>query len=208
MVGQWEGFNSQSLVNILGSRFFLSILIVYLLMAALYESWIYPFVIMFSVPLAVVGGFLGLQAARLGTLFTTNQPVVQLDVLTFLGFVILVGIVVNNAILLVDQALQNMRIHNMPRHDAIREAVRVRVRPVFMTSLTTFFGQLPLALFAGSGSELYRGLASVMLGGLIVATIGTLILVPLVLGLVVDLREGVARVVRGVGRTEPAARDR
>jgi len=208
MVGEWKGFSLESLANVLGSRFFLSVLIVYLLLAALYESWLYPAVIMFSLPPAILGGFLGLSVARWATLMTTNQPVQQLDVLTFLGFVILVGIVVNNAILLVNQSLLNMREHGMESHLAIREAVRVRVRPVLMTSLTTFFGQLPLALFPGAGSELYRGLASVMLGGLTVATIGTLVLVPAVLSVVTDLRSRVARVVRGTAAVAPAPRDR
>lgn len=202
MVGQWAGWSVKSLVNLLGSRFFLSIIIVYLLMAALYESWVYPFVIMFSVPLAVLGGFLGLSVAHWGTLLTSSQPVQQLDVLTFLGFVILVGIVVNNAILLVDQALQNMRDHGMPPREAIRESVRIRTRPVFMTSLTTVFGQLPLALFPGAGSELYRGLAAVMLGGLLVATLGTLILVPTALGVLVDFR---AALRRALGRSSTSA---
>ncbi len=199
MIGEWKGFSLESLTNLLGSRFFLSILIVYLLMAALFENWIYPFVIMFSVPLAIFGGFLGLSIARAGTLMSTNQPIQQLDVLTFLGFVILVGVVVNNAILLVYQSLHNMREAGMEGRMAIREAVRVRVRPVFMTGLTTFFGQLPLALFPGSGSELYRGLAAVTLGGLLIATLGTLVLVPSVLGLVVDLRARLS------GRTESAS---
>jgi HAE1 family hydrophobic/amphiphilic exporter-1 len=189
MVGEWQGFTLASLVNIASSRFFLSVLIVYLLLAALYESWLYPAVIMFSVPLAIFGGFVGLWVAHRATLMSTLQPVQQLDVLTFLGFVILVGIVVNNAILLVSQSLIFVREHGMASHDAIRESVRVRFRPVFMTSLTTFFGQLPLALMPGAGSELYRGLAAVMLGGLLIATIGTLFLVPLVLGLIFDLRE-------------------
>ena len=102
-----------------------------------------------------------------------------------------------------------MRTHGMHRREAIREAVRVRVRPVFMTSLTTFFGQLPLALFAGSGSELYRGLAAVMLGGLIVGrAIGTLVLVPLVLGLVVDVRERISQAVGGARVAVPTPHDR
>jgi len=193
MVGTWTGFNVESVLNIVSSRFFLSVLIVYLLMAALFESWLYPFIIMFSVPLAVFGGFLGLRLANIGTLMTTDQPIQQLDVLTFLGFVILVGVVVNNAILLVHQSLHNMREAGMPSNKAIREAVRVRVRPVFMTSLTTIFGQLPLALVPGAGSELYRGLAAVMLGGLLIATLGTLILVPAVMGLLMDARAAFAR---------------
>ncbi len=189
MIGRWEGWTLQSAINLLSGRFFLSVLITYLLLCALYESWLYPFVIMFSVPLAVFGGFLGLAVCHWGTLLTTDQPVQQLDVLTFLGFVILVGVVVNNAILLVDQSLQNLRLHGMSLREAICEAVRSRVRPVLMTSLTTFFGQLPLALFPGAGSELYRGLASVMLGGLLISTVGTLVIVPMALSLVAGVRE-------------------
>ena len=203
MVGEWRGFSLATLLNIIASRFFLSVLVVYLLMAALYESWVYPLVIMFSVPLALFGGFLGLFLCHWGTMLTTAQPIQQLDVLTFLGFVILVGVVVNNAILLVSQALINMHDYGMESVTAISESVRTRVRPVFMTSLTTFFGQLPLALFAGAGSELYRGLAAVMLGGLLIATIGTLVLVPAVLGVVTDIR---ARLVqKPAGTTATAA---
>lgn len=208
MVGEWQGLTLKTLANIAGSRFFLSVIIVYLLMAALYESWIYPFVIMFSVPLAVFGGFLGLSIAHWGTLLSSEQPVQQLDVLTFLGFVILVGIVVNNAILLVDQSLQNLRLHGLRPVAAVREAARVRVRPVLMTSLTTIFGQIPLALFPGAGSELYRGLAAVMVGGLLIATVGTLILVPSVLGLVLDLRERIVRAFGGAAAPVPEPHDR
>jgi HAE1 family hydrophobic/amphiphilic exporter-1 len=193
MIGEWQGFTLRTLVNIVSSRFFLSILIVYLLMAALYESWVYPFVIMFSVPLAIFGGFVGLTFAYWGTLLTTYQPIQQLDVVTFLGFVILVGIVVNNAILLVDQALRNLREHGLAPQAAIREAVKARVRPILMTSLTTIAGQMPLALFPGAGSELYRGLAAVMVGGLLVSALGTLVLVPSVLGLVFDTQQWFAR---------------
>lgn len=203
MVGEWVGFTWQTLINIVSSRFFLSVLICYLLMCALYESWIYPLVIIFSVPLALFGGFLGLTLCHWGTLLTTDQPVQQLDVVTFLGFVILVGIVVNNAILLVDQALQNIRLHGKPTGPAIMAAIAARVRPILMTSLTTIAGQLPLVLWPGAGSELYRGLASVMVGGLLVSTLGTLVLVPAVLSVVLDMQ---ARFRRPVAAPSPVAR--
>lgn len=188
MVGEWKGFTLASVINIVGSRFFLSVLICFLLLVALYESWVYPFVIMFSVPLALFGGFLGLWFCHLGTLLTSNQAVQQLDVLTFLGFIILVGTVVKNAILLVDQSLQNMRLHGLELHTAVREAVRARVRPVLMTSFTTIFGQIPLAVIPGAGSELYRGLAAVCVGGMLISTFGTLVLVPAVLSTVLEIR--------------------
>lgn len=183
MIGEWKGWTPATLISLLSGRFGLSVLICYLLLVALYESWLYPFVIMFSVPLAVFGGFLGLYLCQLGTLLSTNQPVQQLDVLTFLGFVILVGTVVKNAILLVDQSLQNFRDHGMSVDAAIREATRARTRPVLMTSLTTFFGLLPLAVIPGAGSELYRGLAAVCAGGMLVSTLGTLVLIPAVMTL-------------------------
>lgn len=193
MVGRWQGMSWATLLNIVSSRFFLSVLICYLLMCALYESWVYPFVILFSVPLALFGGFLGLTLCHWGTLLTTDQPVQQFDVVTFLGFVILVGVVVNNAILLVDQALQNMRLHGKNANAAIMASVASRVRPILMTSLTTIAGQLPLAIWPGAGSELYRGLAAVMVGGMLVATLGTLVLVPAVLSVVFDIQERVRR---------------
>ncbi len=191
LVGKWEGLTTTSLINVGSSRFMLSVLIVYLLMCALYESWLYPFVIMFSLPLAIFGGFLGLWLCHKGTLLTTDQPVQQLDVLTFLGFVMLVGLVVKNAILLVEQSLVYLREQHMPIRQAVQEAVRVRVRPVFMTSLTSIVGLLPLALMPGAGSELYRGLAAVILGGMFISTLGTLVLVPIVLTSVIELRESV-----------------
>jgi HAE1 family hydrophobic/amphiphilic exporter-1 len=152
------------------------------------------------VPLAIFGGFLGLSLCHWGTLLTTHQPVQQLDVLTFLGFVMLVGLVVKNAILLVEQSLVYIREEHRPTNEAIREAVRVRVRPVFMTSLTSIVGLLPLAILPGAGSELYRGLASVILGGMFVSTLGTLVLVPAVLSFAIEVRDWVM----GASQAEPA----
>ena len=166
----------------------LALLITYLLMAALFESWLYPFVIILSVPLGAVGGVAGLQLL--------NQFVLQpLDVLTMLGFVILIGTVVNNPILIVHQSLNLMREKNLPPNEAIIESVRTRVRPIFMTTLTTVLGLLPLVLFPGAGSELYRGLGSVVLGGLLVSTIFTLALVPTLFSLMLDARAVAVRLV-------------
>ena len=171
-------------------NFLLAIVITYLLMASLFESFLYPLVIMFSVPLAAAGGFLGLW------LLNAWIAPQALDVLTMLGFVFLVGIVVNNAILIVHQSLNYMRHERMAPREAIHEAVRNRVRPIFMSVSTSVFGMLPLVLFPGAGSELYRGLGSVVIGGLVVSTLFTLLLVPTLLSLVLDARGAIARRLR------------
>ena len=158
--------------NALEWNFVLALIITFLLMAALFENFFYPLVIMFSVPLAAAGGFLGLWLVNA---FLSNQP---LDILTMLGFVILVGIVVNNAILIVHQSLNFIRKDKMDFHAAIIEAVRVRIRPIYMSTATSIFGMLPLVFLPGAGSELYRGLGSVVIGGLALSTIFTLFLVP------------------------------
>jgi HAE1 family hydrophobic/amphiphilic exporter-1 len=175
---------------------FLALLITYLLMAALFESWLYPLVIIFSVPLGAVGGLLGLQVLNLWVL----QP---LDVLTMLGFVILIGTVVNNPILIVHQSLNHMREDQASPRDAILMSVRSRVRPIFMTTMTTVLGLLPLVLFPGSGSELYRGLGSVILGGLLVSTLVTLVLVPTLFSLAIDLKSMVVRALRRLRPSRP-----
>ena len=156
-------------------------LITYLLMAALFESWLYPAVIIASVPLGSVGGLLGLAFLNLcGAPFGIYQP---LDVLTMLGFVVLIGAVVNNPILIVERALQFVSEGIADPTEAILEGVRSRIRPIFMTTFTTVLGLLPLIVFPGAGSELYRGLGAVLLGGMLVSTFVTLVQVPILLGL-------------------------
>jgi HAE1 family hydrophobic/amphiphilic exporter-1 len=156
-------------------------LITYLLMAALFESWFYPAIIIAAVPLGSVGGLVGLALLNtVGQPFGIFQP---LDVLTMLGFVILIGTVVNNPILIVDRTLQLVRGGDISASEAILEAVAGRIRPIFMTTMTTLLGLLPLVLIPGAGSELYRGLGAVLLGGLLVSTVVTLVLVPVLLGL-------------------------
>ncbi len=180
-------------------------LITYLLMCALFESYFYPLIIMTSVALGMVGGFAGL--ALLNVWFP--QP---MDTLTMLGFVILIGVVVNNAILIVHQALQNMK-GGMDHQAAILDSTRTRLRPIFMSTITTVLGMLPLVVpmpswnasgklvfIPGAGSELYRGLGSVVLGGLIVSTVFTLVLIPLSFSLALDARTFLARL---FGRSAP-----
>jgi HAE1 family hydrophobic/amphiphilic exporter-1 len=198
LMGRWTGWNWESLKSVGLGRFFLALLITYLLMAALFESFLYPFVILFSVPLATVGGFVGLRFVQY------LDPTQQLDTLTMLGFIILIGVVVNNAILLVHQALNFMRgvgegeqaaCQPMPPREAIRQSVKTRIRPIFMTTATSVFGMLPLVLAPGAGSELYRGLGAVVVGGLVCSTLFTLVVVPLLLSLVMDGKDLFKRLV-------------
>ncbi len=229
MLGQWTGWNAASLLSVGTSRLFIALLVTYLLMAALFESFLYPLVIMFSVPLAAVGGFMGLGFVHNGwgiekwwpwmyqQLYSGGKGIIrpdqQLDTLTMLGFIILIGVVVNNAILLVHQALNFMRGigegegdatfgKKMPPREAIRESVRTRIRPIMMTTATSVAGMLPLVLMPGSGSELYRGLGSVVVGGLVVSTLFTLIVVPLLFSLVLDIRLGIHRMLGHEGDAE------
>jgi hydrophobic/amphiphilic exporter-1 (mainly G- bacteria), HAE1 family len=164
----------------------LAFLITYLLMVALYESWVYPFVIILTVPLGAVGGFVGLQLLNLYLMLLGEMPQ-KLDVITMLGFIILIGTVVNNPILIVDQALQSMRDLGWTPRNAVLHAAKTRIRPIFMTTLTTLLGLAPLVLFPGAGSELYRGLGSVLFGGLLVSTVLTLVFVPTLFTLWTDL---------------------
>ena len=180
----------------LGLNFVVVVVLTYLLLAALFQSFLYPLVILVTVPLATFGGVLGL---RLVQMFDSVQ---QLDILTMLGFVILVGTVINNSILIVYQGLQGVR-EGSPIQDAVREAVRVRVRPILMSTMTSSLGMLPLVVMPGAGSELYRGLGAVVVGGLVVSTGITLFLTPLVFTFALEAREAVARRL-GWATEEPA----
>ena len=162
-------------IGMLSLNFVLALVIIYLLMAALFGNFLYPIVIMFTVPLATAGGFIGLA---LTDAFIEPQP---LDVLTMLGFIILTGIVVNNAILIVHQSLNLIRDEGYEHKAAVVEATRTRIRPIYMSSLTSVFGMLPLVLIPGPGSEFYRGLGAVMTGGLALSTVFTIFVTPALL---------------------------
>jgi HAE1 family hydrophobic/amphiphilic exporter-1 len=187
--------------GLLTARFVWALAVVYLLMCALFESFLYPLVIMFTVPLAVVGGFAALAWVHAVSAADPTIAPQNLDVLTILGFVILVGIVVNNSILIVHQSLNFMqrnpihdeRVDVREAHAAIATATTSRIRPIFMGTLTSVGGMLPLVLFPGAGSEMYRGLGSVVVGGLLVSTFFTLLLTPLLFSLVIDMQVGVKR---------------
>ncbi|MCZ6765384.1 MAG: efflux RND transporter permease subunit [bacterium] len=173
--------------EVLKTNFFVVILLTYLLLAALFQSFMYPLVIMLTVPLATFGGVMGLRVVQL---FDSSQ---QLDILTMLGFVILVGTVINNSILIVYHALTLMREQGMDSRAAVKESVRVRVRPIFMSTMTSTLGMLPLVVLPGAGSELYRGLGSVVLGGLVFSTVFTLFLTPLVFSYAIELQARVRK---------------
>jgi hydrophobic/amphiphilic exporter-1 (mainly G- bacteria), HAE1 family len=136
------------------------------------------------VPFALVGGFAGLWILHV----TTGA---LLDVLTMLGFVILIGTIVNNPILIVHQALNYLR-EGMDRRRAIALSTQTRVRPIFMSVITSVAGMAPLVVFGGAGSELYRGLGAVVVGGLLVSTVFTLVLTPALMSLMLDAQAAVS----------------
>ncbi|MCG8378035.1 MAG: efflux RND transporter permease subunit [Proteobacteria bacterium] len=158
-----------ALENMAGS-FMLAITILYLLMSAMFRSFKDSLLVMLAIPLATFGGVLALHIINKFTF----QP---MDLLTMIGFIILLGLVVNNAILLVHQARSAERQGKM-RREAVEEAVLLRLRPIMMSTLTSIFGMLPLLLIPGAGTELYRGLAGVIVGGMMVSAFFTLILLP------------------------------
>ena len=154
----------------MSENFLVALLVLFLLMSALFRSMKDSLLVALALPLATVGG---VAALRLMNLFTF-QP---LDLLTMIGFIILLGLVVNNAILLVHQTREAER-DGASRRSAVSLALRLRMRPIFMSTLTSLFGMLPLALVPGTGSAIYRGLAIVIVGGMAVSTVFTLILLP------------------------------
>jgi len=157
-------------IKTLGGNFLLAFFLLFMIMAALFKSLKDSFLVIISIPLATVGGVAALKILNQ----ISFQP---MDLLGMIGFVILLGLVVNNAILLVVQARASERA-GKTRTEAVREALRLRLRPIFMSTLTSIFGMLPLLLFPGEGSIIYRGMAAVIVGGMSVSTIFTLIMLP------------------------------
>ncbi|MEJ2203753.1 MAG: efflux RND transporter permease subunit [Gemmatimonadota bacterium] len=178
----------------LAFAFGLALILVYMILAAQFESFVHPFTILISVPLALVGAVLALMASGQG-----------LNTMSLIGIVILVGIVVNDAIVKVDFIVQAQR-RGLPLREAILEAGRVRLRPIVMTTVTTVLGLFPMALGIGRGSDLRAPLAIAVIGGLIVATGLTLIVVPVVYQTVERTRERLrARI--GLAEALPAEGD-
>ena len=165
MENQTEGFGS------LGIALLAAIILVYLVMVALYDSFVYPFVVLFSIPLALIGVMV--------ILALTNN---SLNIFTMLGMIMLIGLVAKNAIMIVD--FTNMRkAAGASTHDALIQANHARLRPILMTTIAMIFGMLPIALAKGAGAEMNNGLAWVIIGGLTSSLFLTLIIVPVVYSL-------------------------
>ena len=162
-------------VRNMSENFIVAIGLLFMLMAALFRSLRDSLLVMLCLPLATVGGVIAIRVLNLFTF----QP---LDLLTMIGFIILMGLVVNNAILLVHQT--RIAEHNgLNRRDAVEQALKIRLRPIFMSTLTSLFGMFPLLLMPGAGSVIYRGLATVIVGGMSVSLVFTLVLLPSLLRL-------------------------
>ncbi len=157
-------------VKNLSANFFLAIVILFLIMAALFKSVRDAGLVIVTLPMAAVGGVLAIRAFDL----VKTTP---LDLLGMIGFIILLGLVVNNAILLMAQTRAS-EAEGKSRTEAVREALALRIRPIFMSTSTTLMGMLPLVLAPGAGSLIYRGLATVIVGGMAVSTLFTLVLLP------------------------------
>jgi len=165
---------TEALTN-MSQSFILALAILYLLMSALFQSFKDSLLVVLTIPLATVGG--------IGLLQLTNLVIFQpLDLLTMIGFVILLGLVVNNAILLVYQTRIG-ETAGLSRQQAVEQAVRLRLRPILMSTLTSICGMLPLLLIPGAGAELYRGIAAVIVGGMSISTLFTLLFLPSLLQL-------------------------
>lgn len=146
--------------------FIVGVLFMYLIMVAQFQSLLSPFIILFTIPLAFTGGFLGLWVS--GS---------EISVIAMIGFVMLSGIIVNNGIVLVDY-INQLREQGMNKLDAIVEAGQTRLRPILMTAITTILGLVPMVVSGDSGSDMVRPMAIVTIGGLIYGTLLTLFVVP------------------------------
>ncbi|MCC8361521.1 efflux RND transporter permease subunit [Lysobacter sp. A6] len=170
-VGMHIGGQGEELTRSVKSLMFafgLAVFLVYLVMASQFESLLHPFVILFTIPLALVGAVLAL--------LITNSAI---SVVVFIGLILLVGLVVKNAIILIDKVNQ-LREEGVPKHEALIQGARSRLRPIAMTTLCTLFGFLPLALAFGEGAEVRSPMAITVIGGLMVSTMLTLVVIPVV----------------------------
>lgn len=166
-------------------NYLVAIILCYLVLVAIFKHWGWPLVILTAVPLGIAGGIAGLVLLNLVggwlPLIGLNAISQPFDMITMLGFLILLGVVVNNPILIVDRTLNNLRQGITDPVEAVREAVSTRIRPIMMSMITTLFGLAPLVFIPGEGTELYRGVGVVVLSGLLFATLVTLTFLPALL---------------------------
>jgi multidrug efflux pump subunit AcrB len=163
-------------------NFAIALLLCYLLLVAIFRHWGRPLFVLATVPLGVAGGIIGLAVLNL----FVSQP---FDMITLLGFLVLLGTVVNNPILIVDETVQRIAEGAASVEDAVAGAVQSRLRPIMMSTLTTLFGLAPLVLIPGAGTELYRGLGAIVLFGLAFSAVVTLCFLPALLVTVLGRRE-------------------
>lgn len=185
---KWGGDseNLQDASSQLGAALAISIFLIYALLASQFENFVFPVIIIGSIPLALIGVVIGL--------LVTNQPI---DVMVMIGVIMLAGIVVNNAIVLID-FIQTTRVRGSEREEAVIESCRTRLRPILMTTATTVFGMLPLAMGMGEGSEIYRGMAITTMFGLSFSTLLTLVVIPIFYTLVEDMNNAILRFVKKI----------
>ena len=185
---KWGG-DSENLADAstqLGVALAISIFLIYALLASQFENFVFPIIIIGSIPLALIGVVIGL--------LVTNQPI---DVMVMIGIIMLAGVVVNNAIVLID-FIKMTRERGSDRETAVIESCRTRLRPILMTTMTTVFGMLPLAMGMGEGSEIYRGMAITTMFGLSFSTLLTLVVIPIFYTLVEDMNNAVIRFVKKI----------
>ncbi|MBT8121266.1 MAG: efflux RND transporter permease subunit [Gammaproteobacteria bacterium] len=172
----------QATRDALAANYVVAIIIIYLLLVAIFTHWGYPLLIMTTIPLGVAGGILGLWLFNLGgawlPLINMNEVHLTFDMIAMLGFLILMGTVVNNPILIVHQAMTNVREKSMNAIEAVHHAVDARLRPIAMSTLTTVFGLAPLVFLSGEGTELYRGVGVIVMFGLLGTAMVSLTFLP------------------------------
>lgn len=185
---RWGG-NSENLSDAtsqLGFALGISIFLIYALLAAQFENFVLPVIIIGSIPLALVGIVWGL--------LLTGQPV---DIMVMIGVILLAGVVVNNAIVLID-FIKMTRERGSERQEAVIESCRTRLRPILMTTMTTVLGMLPLSLGIGEGSEIYRGMAITVMFGLTFSTLLTLVVIPILYTLIEDMNNAILKFLKKV----------
>ena len=174
----------------LANNYGVAVIIIYLLLVAIFSHWGYPLLILTTIPLGIASGIVGLVLINVVGAITESLGLGSIrqsfDMISMLGFLILMGTVVNNPILIVDRAMQNIREGAMSAKEAVKEAVEIRLRPITMSALTTIGGLSPLVFMPGAGTELFRGVGAIVLFGILGAAIVALTMLPALTVIVLD----------------------